>query len=97
MAFNIGPTGFSPLADDMVLHSDGPHAIPAMLIGEAYNVDWAPCQYAKICKSVCCKSSDRLSVATDSITVDGFLFRILQQHAQHTNVGVLITLFKPGL
>ena len=75
------PSGSSPFADEMALHSDGPDAIPAMHVmvnaGGAY-LQWLGL-FVNIQKSYKCavNLADGLPMATDSITLRGSLFRVL--------------------
>ena len=82
------PSGSSPFADDIVLHSDGPDAISAMRVmvnaGGAY-LQWLGL-FVKMQKSYLCavNLADGRPVATDSITLHGSPFRVLLPDEPHT-------------
>ena len=89
------PSGSSPFADDMVLHSDGPDAISAMRVmvdaGGAY-LQWLGL-FVNMQKSYICavNLADGRPVATDSITLHGSPFRVLLPDAPHKHLGVRMT------
>ena len=94
------PSGSSPIADDLVLHSDGPDAIPVMRVIQVINAGGAYPQlldlFVNMHKSYICavNLAHARPMATDSIALHGSPFRVLLPDAPYEHLGVHMTV--PG-
>ena len=91
------PSGSSPIADDLVLHSDGPDAIPVMRVIQVINAGGAYPQlldlFVNMHKSYICavNLAHARPMATDSIALHGSPFRVLLPDAPCEHLGVGMT------
>jgi len=93
---DLDPLGSSGFADDSLLHTDGPDAIPAMAIlvpAVADYIRWAGMD-VNLTKSGISATDFRTGrqVATDSVTLNGHPFPVIPPDRPHKHLGVRMTM-----
>jgi hypothetical protein len=88
----IESTGSSGFADDTPLHTDGPDAVPAIMILVTKTADYLQLAgmdiHLKKCKVIAMDMRNGQRVATDSITLRGQPFPVILPNQSHTQLGL---------